>query len=201
MATAAGYSFPKGALTIDLPAGANFVRIHRLKDHPIWFGPKPGTPPNYRFDAPAGEYRTLYAAETLVGAFVETILRSNRRVLAPAFLHDRKWSILRVARPLRIAKLYDNGLLWHGVDASICAGNSYAEPQQLALALFNAFPDVDGIAYRARHNNGEICYALFDRVEATDLTVLEDHEFYTNHTTADGLIKLHGAAWDTSPAI
>jgi hypothetical protein len=37
------------------------------------------------------------------------------------------------------------------------------------LALYGAFPVADGIAYRARHNNGEICSALFDRVTADDL--------------------------------
>jgi hypothetical protein len=44
-----------------------------------------------------------------------------------------------------------------------------APPRRLALALYAAFSDADGIAYRARHNNGEICYALFDRVSIVGL--------------------------------
>lgn len=202
MATSVGpHSFPKGLLSLDLPTGANLIRIHRINDGPIWFGPKKGTPPRYRFDAPGGEYRMLYAAESLRGAFVETILKSNRRILAPAFVHERQWSILRLVRPFKLAKIFDNGLLWHGVDAGICAGGVYEESQQLALALFQSFPDLDGIAYRARHNNGEICYALFDRVDTTDLMPVDGHQFYANHSIADELMKLHGAAWDTSPAI
>jgi hypothetical protein len=32
------------------------------------------------------------------------------------------------------------------------------------------FAMLDGLAYRARHNNGQVCYALFDRVDVSDLT-------------------------------
>jgi hypothetical protein len=52
-----------------------------------------------------------------------------------------------------------------------CRGQrgDYRTPHRLALALYAAFSDADGIAYRARHNNGEICYALFDRVSIVGL--------------------------------
>jgi hypothetical protein len=69
---------------------------------------------------------------------------------------------------LRLAKLRDEGLHWHGTDAAISAVDNYVSPRRLALALYRGFPEADGVAYRARHNNGEICYALFDRVAAAD---------------------------------
>lgn len=177
------------------------MRVHRLVDGPLWFGPKPGSPPVYRFDAPAGEYRALYAAKALTGAFVETVLRSNRRIIAPDFINRRQWTHLKVGRSLRLAKIMDEGLRWHGVDAGICSVDTYEESRRFALALYDAFPELDGIAYRARHNNAEICFALFDRVASTDLVAAGTFPFELHRPTIDAIIRGHGAAWDTSPGI
>jgi hypothetical protein len=177
------------------------VRVHRLVDGPIWFGPRPGSPPAYRFDAPAGEYRTLYAAKALTGAFVETVLRSNRRIVTSAFVNQRQWSHFKVGRSLKLAKIMDEGLRWHGVDAGICSTDTYAESRRFALALYQAFADLDGIAYRARHNNSEICYALFDRVATTDLLTTGGFPFELHRSTIDAIVRRHGAAWDNGPGI
>jgi hypothetical protein len=71
----------------------------------------------------------------------------------------------------------------------------------LALALHNDFPALEGLAYRSRHNNGEICYALFDRVLSSDLVALPSHRFEDNRSRVDELVRLHGAVLDTSAAI
>lgn len=186
---------------LSLPAGSRLIRIHRVCDGPIWFGPKRGSPPVYRFDAPEGEFRMLYAAATLTGAFVETVLRSNRRIVAPAFVNERQWSVFQITRPLVLAKLHGHGLLPFGVDAAITSDALYAVPQRVALTLFNAFPQLDGIAYRARHNNDEICYAIYDRVSGADLVVAESHLFEHNMDAATEIVRLHGAAWDTSDPV
>jgi RES domain len=195
------FTFPSGLLALMLPAGTALIRIHRLIDGPVWFGPRPGAPPQYRFDAPGGEFRTLYAAQSLTGAFVETVLRSSRRIVAPSFVNDRGWTAMSATRSLKLAQIFDRGLVWHGVDAAICSANSYANSQALALALYSAFPDLDGLAYRARHNNGEICYALFDRVLPTDIVSGPLHPFVSHRSAIDPIIRAHGAAWDTTPAI
>lgn len=69
--------FPRGIKTEILEAGSEIIRIHHQDQGAVWFGPKPGLPPAYRFDAPSQEYRTLYAAAALDGAFVETILHGK----------------------------------------------------------------------------------------------------------------------------
>ncbi|ASP92250.1 RES domain-containing protein [Sinorhizobium meliloti] len=93
---------------------------------------------------------------------------------------------------------WHEGLLFHGVDASISAGADYAPSRALALALHEDYPDLDGLAYRSRHNNGEVCYALFDRVLSSDLVTLPGQRFEDDPARTDQLMRLHGAVFDTS---
>ncbi|WP_234836216.1 RES family NAD+ phosphorylase [Sinorhizobium meliloti] len=163
----------------------------------LWAGARYDTPS--RFDAPAGQYRLLYVAQRLEGAFVETVLRRPaNRIVRRAFVEERMWTPLRLHRQLVLAKLMDEGLLFHGVDASISAGADYAPSRALALALHEDYPDLDGLAYRSRHNNGEVCYALFDRVLSSDLVTLPGQRFEDDPARTDQLMRLHGAVFDTS---
>lgn len=57
------------------------------------------------------------------------------------------------------------------------------------------------MAYRSRHNNGEICYALLDRVPFTDLVELPSRLFEDNRTRVDELVRLRGAILDISVPI
>jgi len=43
--------FPAGLLAIELPAGDFVVRIHHRTRPPVFFGPKPGVPPQNRSKA------------------------------------------------------------------------------------------------------------------------------------------------------
>lgn len=197
-----GALFPRGLLAEVLPAGSVLMRVHHLAHGAVWFGPRSGILPQHRFDAPAGEYRTLYGAARLAGAFVESVLHKPAgRVIAWAYVEERGWSELTTRRTLRLAKLRDEGLHWHGTDAAISASNDYSAPRRLALALYTAFPELDGIAYRARHNNGEICYALFDRVSAADLILGPPQRFAEHRAVVDQLMALHGALFDTDPPV
>lgn len=117
------------------------------------------------------------------------------------FIEERMWTPLRLERSVTVAKVMDEGLLFHGVDAAVSAADDYGPSRILALALYQDFPSLDGLAYRSRHNNGEICYALFDRVVPSDLTEMPGHLFAANRTRIDELIRLHGAALDTSPRV
>jgi hypothetical protein len=49
--------FANGLLPLDIPKGAEFVRIHWQANSPVFFGPAPGNPPANRFDAPVGHPR------------------------------------------------------------------------------------------------------------------------------------------------
>ena len=194
--------FPRGMLAETLPAGSVLVRVHHLAHGAVWFGPRPGLPPQHRFDAPAGEYRTLYCAARLAGAFVESVLRKPAgRIIARAYVEERGWTEITGRRALRLVKLRDEGLHWHGTDAAISALDDYGAPRRMARALYAAFPEADGIAYRARHNNGEVCYALFDRVSAADLVPAPPQRFAEHRAVVDRLMALHGALFDTDPPV
>lgn len=198
--TAPTPSFPQGIKTEILEQGSPIFRIHHCANNPIWFGPKAGAPPAYRFDAPGGQYRVLYAAAALDGAFVETILhgRTKDRIIARDYVHLRAWTVLTTQRPLRLLKLYDEGLFWHGTDASVSAVGNYVEPRRVALAAFEEGTDLDGLVYRARHDNGELCFALFDRVQAADLAPSTLAPFADRPDELDGLMAKYGAVFDAS---
>jgi hypothetical protein len=194
--------FPAGLLAVELHPGEIMVRVHHRDRGAVFFGPKPATPPQNRFDAPSGEYRVLYAAARLEGAFVESILRRPAgRILRRAFVEERMWTPLRLERSLTLAKVLDEGLQFHRVDASVSASEDYAGSRALALALYTDFPNLDGLAYRSRFNNGEICFAIFDRVLPSDLTAMLGQPFDAHPRRADELMSLHGAIFDTSPVV
>lgn len=194
--------FPAGLLAIERGAGEIVVRVHHQDRGAVFFGPKPGASPQNRFDAPSSEYRVLYAADRLEGAFAESVLRRPvGRILRRAFVEERVWTPLRLQRPLILAKVLDEGLQFHGVDASVSASEDYAGPRALALALHTDFPRLDGLAYRSRFNNGEVCFAIFDRVLSSDLTAMPAQRFAANAKRTDELMSLHGAVFDTSKAV
>jgi hypothetical protein len=191
--------FASGLLPLELPAGAAIVRVHRQAKGPVFFGPAPGDPPANRFDAPAGEFRVLYGAAELPGAFVETVLRRPGRILRRAEADDRAATRLEVRRPLRLAKIHDEGLQWHGIHAGEISVDDYAASRQLALDFHREFPTLDGLAYRSRYNNGQVCYALFDRVELAALAPAGRLDFHAHPAVIDDLMKLYGAVFDTTP--
>lgn len=119
-------SFPRGVKTEILEAGSGLFRIHHQDNGAIWFGPKPGSPPAYRFDASGGQYRVMYAAASIDGSFVETILhgKAGVQIVSRAFVDLRAWTIITSVRPLTLMKLYDDGLFWHRTDASVSAAHT-----------------------------------------------------------------------------
>ncbi|MCO6177025.1 RES family NAD+ phosphorylase [Ciceribacter sp. RN22] len=75
-------------------------------------------------------------------------------------------------------------------------GDDYNAAQAFANGLHEGLPDLDGIAYRARHNNGQICYALFDRVAPDNLLITDSRRFIDEHAVTDELMRKHNASWD-----
>lgn len=191
---ALGPALPDQCLAVRLPAGFQIIRIHWSTKGAVWFGPLRGNMPGNRFDAPAGQFGTLYAAQGLRGAFAETVLRKAARIIAWPVVEKRAWSVLELQRDVDLAQLHGDGLAWHGVTSDICAGDDYGPSQALSLALHGK--GLDGIAYRSRHNNDEICYALFDRVETAVLRVIETHAFAEAPAVAEDLIDRVKAVWD-----
>lgn len=56
---------------------------------------------------------------------------------------------------------------------------------------------LDGVTYRARHDNGELCYALFERVQVRDLTPGLSRLFREHESKRDALMAKYGAVFDT----
>jgi hypothetical protein len=196
-------AFPRGIKAEILEAGSTITRIHHENNDAIWFGPKPGLPPAYRFDAPGAEYRTMYAAAAIEGAFVETILhgRTEQQIVSQGYVDQRAWTELTLLRPLTLMKLYGDGLFWHRVDANISAAPDYMRSRTIALAAFTADANLDGLVYRSRHDNGELCFALFSRVTVADLALGPKLSFRIQETFRDSLMAKYGAAYDTSPPV
>jgi RES domain len=196
-------TFSRGVKLETLELGTEILRIHQNAHGPVFFGPLPPNGPSYRFDAPNAEYRVCYTAHDIDGAFVETILhgKTTASVLSRAYLEERAFSRLTVQRDLRLAMLHGEGLSWCNTDASISAVPVYAEPRRIALALFNEIPDLDGIAYRSRHDNGAMCFALFDRVDVADLPVTGTQRFDKSPAVVDRLARKYGVIFDTSKPV
>ncbi|MCV9940663.1 RES family NAD+ phosphorylase [Boseaceae bacterium BT-24-1] len=199
MAAGSSSRFTKGLLEFEIPGGRELVRIHWQTNGAVFFGPKQGAPPANRFDAPDGEYRILYAAEQLPGAYVETVLRHPSRVLRREQVDQRAASYLQLQRSLRVAKLMDEGLQWHGVHVGEISVDDYAVSRALALDFHTAFPSLDGLAYRSRYDNSQICFALFDRVDPAALVPTGRLDFNTVPALVDNLMRPYGAVFDTSP--
>ncbi|HZO29431.1 MAG TPA: RES family NAD+ phosphorylase [Chloroflexota bacterium] len=118
-----------------------------------------------RFDDPRQEYRVLYAAETLDGAFIETFGRNpGLNTVRERWPSWRSLARIEVTRPIRLVDLTGPGLARIGATAAILAGR-HDRAQAWSRALWS-HPDVpDGLLYRARHDPSCICVAIFDRAE------------------------------------
>jgi hypothetical protein len=118
-----------------------------------------------RFNAPDASYGVLYAAKELQGAFAETFLRTPGSTLIDGgFLKRKAYVRLSATRDLRLVNLIGRGLAAVGATAEIPhCGLPYHAPQAWSQAIFDHGENVDGIAYHARHDDTEMCYAIFDR--------------------------------------
>jgi hypothetical protein len=148
-------------LTVSLAAGDILHRFYRAKLDPIFYDKSR----DGRLNSPDGSYGVLYAAATLNGAFAE-LRTPGRTLIGSDQIRQRSYARLRARGPLSLVKLFGNGLARLGATAEVTHGGlPYDLPQSWSSALFAHPLKADGIAYRARHDDDEICYAIFDRAE------------------------------------
>lgn len=82
-------------------------------------------------------------------------------------LRRRGYVRLKTVSPLKLIDLTGPGLAMIGATAEVPhSGLPYDAPQAWAKALFEHPASADGIAYHARHDDTELCYAIFDRAES-----------------------------------
>lgn len=143
-----------------------FFRIHRTEQEPIWFGPAPGDSPRGRFDDPEGVFRVLYMSNGEAGAFAETFLRDRARIrlVSREEVAKRRISEIATRRELRFMTLHGSGLARVGADSGVASG-PYRISRTWARALWKHEDQVDGIQYRARHDDEFLSVALFDRAQ------------------------------------
>ena len=147
--------------TIALPAGATIHRFYTAEFEPKYFDrSRTG-----RLNSPDSAYGVLYVAKERRGAFAETFLRQPGRTLIDAELLGRKAYVqFRTSSLLTLIKLAGSGLASLGATAEIVhSGLPYDVPQAWSQALWQHPLQADGIAYYARHDDEELCYAIFDR--------------------------------------
>jgi hypothetical protein len=182
----------------ECPGGAIFNRVHRTRHGAIFFSPGKGNPPAGRFDSATGAFGVLYGAETLAGAFIETVLRNPaRRLIGMAEIESRSVAVIRTSRITRFVDLRGDGLQQLGLDGSIFTG-PYENCGLWADALFRHPARPDGIVYRSRHDPAYTCLALFER---TDLGLtLASASVPLTRMLADigGMFRRYGKALDVS---
>lgn len=146
-----------------LQAGTVLHRFHNAALGPVFFDR--GT--TSRLNAPDGRFGVLYTALSAAGAFAETFLRTpGATLLDPDLVAQKACAALALQREVRLIELHGPGAAVIGATAELChAAPPYDLPQAWSSALHAHPVQADGLAYRARHNDDEICVALFDRAQ------------------------------------
>ena len=149
---------------VSLPAGSEIHRFYTAIHEPVFFDRSSAG----RFNAPDGSYGVLYVAKRINGAFAETFLRSPGNTLIDSgFLRRKGYVRLETKSSLKLVDLTGPGLALVGATAEVPhSGLPYDAAQAWSKALFDHPLEPDGIAYHARHDDTEICYAIFDRAES-----------------------------------
>lgn len=168
----------------------SWFRSHLADHDPIYFG-RSG---RHRFDAPGGEFGTLYAGADEHCAFLETFGHRTGEVdfVTLGALAARHLVRIKARRRLRLVDLTGPGLARLRADARLCTGST-AVSQKWALALFEHPERPDGLYYRSRHDPERYCVALFDRasdtVEAESVGSLADP---ANARILAGILETYG---------
>ena len=142
-----------------VPVGTHLSRIHLVAYDPIHFGSNVYN----RFDNRNGDYGVCYMAMSPEGAFAETFLRSiDTRVIFRDFVRKRSISELEVIYPLRLLSLHGPGLARVGANGAVASG-PHGVAQLWSREIHDHPEAPDGIVYRSKHDDDELCIALFDR--------------------------------------
>jgi len=159
----------------------------------------------FRFDAPTRSFGVMYAAFDLETAFAEAVLRD--KPAAAGTLHQVPLDYDDIAgrcvvtfaegparRPLRLIKLYDNGLAAARTDNRLATVDDYALTQLWAEAFHRHPVNADGIVYMSRYMGARKSVALFDR--CAPAIAVEREIPLLEHPRLPGLLDIFGVAID-----
>ena len=152
--------FAKRELPVEtIPAGTRLARIHRREFDPQYFGSKAGN----RFSDPREIFGVCYLAMTKEGAFAETFVRgTDDEGIRQSHVQRRSFSVIEMIAPLRLSSLHGPGLARVGATSAVASGSNDVA-RIWAREIYDHPAAPDGIAYRSKHDDDEICIALFDR--------------------------------------
>lgn len=208
--------------TTELPSGKVLFRFHKniykadsfnlntgkridLPEAGARFNPFPG--------APATNIPTLYAADTLTAAALESVFHDVEHVPSPTFLRSRlaEWSYsrLRTTRKLLLVKLVNpqlRQLNLPGRASSITESelihttpSEYPHTRTWSQSLHAAIPRLDGLAWRPRLGGTGLSYVFFgDRCKPGDL---QTNSPAIAVATGLGFSKIHTVATRASISI
>ncbi len=153
-----------------IAAGKVLHRVHGAGVQARWYGRKDAS---WRWDDPARGFGVLYLGKTLIGPFAETLLRSpHERDVLWDRVQQKRHATFTTTRSLKLAKLHGEGLAWFETTTAAIAADvgpagaagAYAAPQAIA-SLVHRDTELDGVQYRSRFDNDELCIALFERAD------------------------------------
>ena len=165
-------------LLVEVSKGAILHRFYTAAHDPIHFDRSELG----RFNAPDRSFGVLYVADDETGAFAETFLRTPGRTLIDRALLSRKAYVrLRATRALKLIRLAGPGLARLGATAEVTHGGlPYDIPQTWSKALREHPAKADGIAYHSRHDDDELCHAVFGHVGSAIVEVRREIDLDRN---------------------
>jgi hypothetical protein len=164
-----------------LPAGSSLYRVHDVAYPADSFNPGYAPAwPDYRFsffgDPPVP---ALYAADTVIAALSETLLRDVPYEGGSILLEQveqRALSAVTTVRELRMLQMHGDGFRRHRVapqDITLTSPRDYPKTVLWGQAAYDA--GLDGIVWMSRHHNTSRAYVFFDRPgQPIPLTAQED---------------------------
>ena len=144
-------------------------RIHKAIYGPIHYNRKSQTNTTFRFDAAGDEFGVLYASPSFAACMTEAVVRGHFQGNSRPWMIDEHELASRcitslgteLARPLKLADL-TKPHVHLGMDNRVFSVGDYRGPNLWSTAIYQAFPDIDGIYFTSRYAN-EPSVAIFDR--------------------------------------
>jgi hypothetical protein len=165
-----------------LPATTELHRIHSAEFSSNAFNPCMGRPSRFApLIHPDGTcIPTAYAASTFECAVHETVFHeiqhdAPRKSIGFHVIENLDYAILRPHRDLVFASLFEPDLNKWGITRRNLIDTfptDYADTARWAMAIHEAFTDLDGLVWTSRRSDPERAYLLFgDRVRPDELAI------------------------------
>lgn len=153
-----------------LPRGTLLHRVHGATHPADAFNPTPSATllTGGRFDTITGEPAYIYAGQDERAALAETLCRDLSpagavRLVPFARLRGRRLSQIQTVRDVTVLVLHGPASTKVGAGLALTKSDAdqYLHTRAWAHALLTWFPQIDGLAYRCRHDEDRIAYVLY----------------------------------------